>query len=636
MPDKKKPNKNLTQEFFVKLKTICASIGVKPEDLITIMSMESDLDPAAHNKNGNAVGLIQFMPPTLKGVGYTGDYQDFQKLDAISQLDYVQRYYSAFKYHPKNYVELYIINFFARSIYNPGVQEGNPDAIIVASDSAKQDERNAYNANQVLDANKDGKITYGDLKQLLDGVRSRSSYKQAISALNSSGSEDKLGDLDSGDEDKVQKSENVEDLNKQVDFLISQFKALGYDQVLMNKIGDKHIPGWNESYNLLDEFPQLEGSASDRAATAAKILCEHSEIKGAHCWDWINKVYYYANCTTQRVFQDLDYEGPDCGNHKASMSLLSQIEPGDWLYVNNKNKLDDKGNHSVIVVEKLGATKIKAAAVLRSGSSGVMYDIDLIKQPVTYISKPVLKPDVERKPSQDSGDLNEQVESLLNQFKSLGIHSLSMIKLSHINKYDAISKKITASALELIKEWIKTKNSNLTMNDIELPLLDKKSNKAKMEIFINKIPSQSINVSANISFDDIVNIKITIDMSKKAKLSDFYEKLCGAIRHELKHFEQYLKNRQEPYIDPYEWLDSTKKYLTQRSEVEAYVAGAIMQAKIRKVNIGIIFDEILDKVFKSAVKLDLMNNREAKNEKAEVKAIWSKHLLDRHKKLLTS
>lgn len=152
-----------------------------------------------------------------------------------------------------------------------------------------------------------------------------------------------------------------------------------------------NIPGWNKSYELIDILPPLQGSAADRVAQAAKILCEHKEITGLHCWDWINKVYYYANCTVQRVYQDLDYEGPDCGIHKASQNLIDQIGPGDWLYVNNKNKLDTKGNHSVVVVNKTGPTSILAAACLKSGGPGIMYNIDLNKQPVVHISKPVSK-----------------------------------------------------------------------------------------------------------------------------------------------------------------------------------------------------------------------------------------------------
>lgn len=152
-----------------------------------------------------------------------------------------------------------------------------------------------------------------------------------------------------------------------------------------------NIPGWNKSYELIDALPRLEGSAADRVSQAAKILCEHKEITGLHCWDWINKVYYYANCTVQRVYQDLAYDGLDCGIHKASQSLIDQIGPGDWLYVNNKNTLDTKGNHSVVVVNKTGPTSILAAACLKSGGPGVMYNIDLNKQPVVHISKPVSK-----------------------------------------------------------------------------------------------------------------------------------------------------------------------------------------------------------------------------------------------------
>jgi len=151
------------------------------------------------------------------------------------------------------------------------------------------------------------------------------------------------------------------------------------------------VPGWNESYKLIDALPPLTGSAAERAVQSAKALVAHTEITGICCWDWINKVYYYADCTVQRVYQNIQYEGHDCGSVKADQNLLDQISPGDWLYVNNKNQYDTHGNHSVVVVEKLGPTLIKAASCWKSGDPGRFHQIDFNKQPVVHISKPVDK-----------------------------------------------------------------------------------------------------------------------------------------------------------------------------------------------------------------------------------------------------
>ena len=82
----------LDQNFWEKLTKISESVGLKPEDLLAVMSFESGLSPAAHNRNGDASGLIQFMPDTLKGLGYKGDHNSFRQLDATDQLDYVDKY----------------------------------------------------------------------------------------------------------------------------------------------------------------------------------------------------------------------------------------------------------------------------------------------------------------------------------------------------------------------------------------------------------------------------------------------------------------------------------------------------------------------------------------------------------------
>src|SRR5579885_3389118 len=85
----------LGSKFWDKLSQISSSVNMNPEDLLAVMYYESGLDPAAHNKNGNASGLIQFMPDTLKGMGFQGDHQDFRALDANKQLDWVADYVSS-------------------------------------------------------------------------------------------------------------------------------------------------------------------------------------------------------------------------------------------------------------------------------------------------------------------------------------------------------------------------------------------------------------------------------------------------------------------------------------------------------------------------------------------------------------
>src|ERR1700677_3250422 len=94
----------LGPSFWNRLGQISRSVGLEPEDLLAVMYYESGLDPAAINPHGNATGLIQFEPSTLKGMGYAGkngeaasDRQlslEFGQIPIDQQLDYVARYVS--------------------------------------------------------------------------------------------------------------------------------------------------------------------------------------------------------------------------------------------------------------------------------------------------------------------------------------------------------------------------------------------------------------------------------------------------------------------------------------------------------------------------------------------------------------
>lgn len=48
---------------------VANAIGANPEDLRALIAFESSWNPKAYNRSG-AVGLIQFMPQTLKDMGY--------------------------------------------------------------------------------------------------------------------------------------------------------------------------------------------------------------------------------------------------------------------------------------------------------------------------------------------------------------------------------------------------------------------------------------------------------------------------------------------------------------------------------------------------------------------------------------
>jgi hypothetical protein len=84
----------LSNDFFVQLKQTCGRLRCAPEDLLGVMESESSVQPSAQNPKGNATGLIQFMPDTLKGLGWTAGPDEFKGLTAEQQLPFVERYFA--------------------------------------------------------------------------------------------------------------------------------------------------------------------------------------------------------------------------------------------------------------------------------------------------------------------------------------------------------------------------------------------------------------------------------------------------------------------------------------------------------------------------------------------------------------
>lgn len=182
----------LGPDFYKKLVEITNELGMKAEDLLVVMSIESGLDPTAHNKNGNASGLVQFMPSTLKGYGFKGTHADFRNLDAVAQLDYVKRMIKDnIRYNGgpfKSAAQYYISNFIPAALKIKGVQQENPSTIIVSKNPSEahiphvsiKQEMLFYNANTALDADKDGNITYGDIQRVINNATNGKNFKQAI------------------------------------------------------------------------------------------------------------------------------------------------------------------------------------------------------------------------------------------------------------------------------------------------------------------------------------------------------------------------------------------------------------------------------------------------------------------------
>jgi hypothetical protein len=183
----------LTQSFYTKLNEVSSDLGMNPRDLLLVIALESGGNPAARNPNGGATGLIQFMPATLKSMGLSSEERStFGQKSAEQQLDYVKQYIKAHQslIGGKSFTsatQYYVANFFPIALKKWSGDDPVANRNVVVADSRSPDprERAAYTANPILDADKDGKITVGDLTKVLMNVERGSKFQELQASLNS-------------------------------------------------------------------------------------------------------------------------------------------------------------------------------------------------------------------------------------------------------------------------------------------------------------------------------------------------------------------------------------------------------------------------------------------------------------------
>lgn len=151
---------NNREAFIARTKEIARKIGAKYADLMTVMFIESGMNPQAVNKYSGATGLIQFLPSTARSLGTTTD--DLLQMSNVEQLDYVEKYFAPYAGRVGDLEDLYFAVFFPAAM-------GKPDDYILQTKS--QSAELIGRQNPVLDTNKDGVISVLDVKQYLDTKR---------------------------------------------------------------------------------------------------------------------------------------------------------------------------------------------------------------------------------------------------------------------------------------------------------------------------------------------------------------------------------------------------------------------------------------------------------------------------------
>lgn len=144
--------------FEAKVRDIAMKLGVRPEDLMIVMDVESGLNPQAQNtahlvEGKPATGLIQFINSTAIGLGTS--IEALYNMTGVEQLDYVYRYFAPYAGKIKGVEDLYLITFFPAAL---GYSDNQ--AIATSSISAQA----VASSNPAIDLNKDRSITVGEFK----------------------------------------------------------------------------------------------------------------------------------------------------------------------------------------------------------------------------------------------------------------------------------------------------------------------------------------------------------------------------------------------------------------------------------------------------------------------------------------
>ena len=156
--------KKVSAPFKRRVIEISAEFGIDPNYLMAAMAFESarSFSPSIENPYSGAVGLIQFMPGTAKGLGTST--AALKRMNAVAQLDYVRRYFLPYKGRLKDLSDLYMAILWPRAI-------GKPSSHVLFAQGSKE-----YRQNKGLDVNTDGVVTKVEAankvhQHLVEGMR---------------------------------------------------------------------------------------------------------------------------------------------------------------------------------------------------------------------------------------------------------------------------------------------------------------------------------------------------------------------------------------------------------------------------------------------------------------------------------
>lgn len=160
--DKVKENQ---KEFGEKVLHISSALQIIPSWLMIIMYFECRLNSKAKNSYTNAVGLIQFIPPTAQALGTSTEA--LLNMSNVQQLDYVYLYLKKYKGKINSLTDLYLCVFYPYAV-------GRPNDYILGSQNGTA--AKIAEQNPVFDLDKDGIIQKGDVVSYIDKFAKQIGY----------------------------------------------------------------------------------------------------------------------------------------------------------------------------------------------------------------------------------------------------------------------------------------------------------------------------------------------------------------------------------------------------------------------------------------------------------------------------
>lgn len=142
-------------QFICKIREVSDKLGISPSWLMMVIWVECRFNSQAVNKYSGAFGLIQFLPSTLAGLGYSihevkGKYGVWQLENLV--LPYLLKYRGKMN----SAYDVYLAVFYPLAL-------GKRDDYVLAYEHEK-----AYRYNKILDTvygDRDGRLEVMDVKQ---------------------------------------------------------------------------------------------------------------------------------------------------------------------------------------------------------------------------------------------------------------------------------------------------------------------------------------------------------------------------------------------------------------------------------------------------------------------------------------